>query len=95
MRNLIWSPTAQSDLAAIDDILYYEDPDFADRVAPLSVRSARFLLEWPFAGSPMGDGDQRKWPVKRTPYVLIYRPTDDAILTLRVDHERQDWSTEP
>jgi len=95
MRQLIWSPTAQADLAAIDDFLYDEDPDFADRVALSSVRSARFLLDWPFAGSQWGDGGQRKWRVKQTPYILIYRPVDDAIVILRVLHERQDWSIEP
>lgn len=94
MRELIWSPTAQADLAAIDDFLYDEDPDFADRVALSSVSSARCLLDWPFAGSSWGDGDQRKWRVKQTPYILIYRPVDDAIVILRVLHERQDWSIE-
>lgn len=91
MRRLIWSPTAQADLAAIDDQLYDEDPDFADRVALSSIRSARFLLDWPFAGSIVGEAGQRKWPVKRTPHILIYQPVGNAIHILRVYHERQDW----
>lgn len=84
MRRLIWSPTAQADLAAIDDQLYDEDPDFADRVALSSIRSARFLLI-------VGEAGQRKWPVKRTPYILIYQPVGNAIHILRVYRERQDW----
>ncbi|PXW77644.1 plasmid stabilization system protein ParE [Blastomonas natatoria] len=95
MKQLIWSPTAQADLAAVDDFLYDEDPDFADRVALSSVRSARLLLDWPFAGSPWGDGGQHKWRVKQTPYILIYRPVDDAIVILHVLHERQNWGIEP
>lgn len=91
MRRLIWSPTAQADLAVIDDQLYDEDPDFADRVALSSIRSARFLLDWPFAGSIVGEAGQRKWPVKRTLYILIYQPVGNAIHILRVYHERQDW----
>ncbi|GGB59254.1 type II toxin-antitoxin system RelE/ParE family toxin [Blastomonas aquatica] len=95
MRRLIWTPAAQKDLSAIDDQLYEEDPEFADRVVISSVRSARFLLDWPFAGPVVGEAGQRKWPIKRTPYILIYRPVDDVILVLRVYHERQDWGQDP
>lgn len=95
MRRLIWSPSAQADLAAIDDQLYDEDPDSADRVAISSVRSARFLLDWPYAGSKLGEAGRRKWPVKRTPYILVYQPVDDAIHILRGYHERQDWGQDP
>ncbi len=95
MTKVVWSPEAQADLASIDDQLFLENPDFADRVAIASVQSARFLLDWPFAGPMVGEQDYRKWRVKRTPYIFIYRPADGDVHILRVYHERQDWGIAP
>lgn len=95
MMQLIWSPRAQLDLALIDGELFLEDPDFADRVALAAVYSARFLLEWPYAGSTVGGDGRRKWPVKKTPYILVYKVMDESVHILRVYHERQDWGAVP
>ena len=95
MMQLIWSPRAQLDLQLIDDQLFAEDPDFADRVALASVYSARFLLDWPNAGSIVGDDGHRKWPIKKTPYILIYKVAGQNVHILRVYHERQDWNAAP
>ena len=94
MSELVWSSQARLDLALIDDQLYLQDPDFADRVALESVYAARFLLDWPYAGSLTGDRGHRKWPIKRTPYILIYTPDAGNIVILRVHHERQDWGAD-
>ena len=91
MRRLLWSAQAQLDLALIDDQLFVEDPDFADRVALSAVYSAHFLPNWPYGG----ENAYRKWPINKTPYILIYSPDKTDITILRVCHERQDRGVMP
>jgi plasmid stabilization system protein ParE len=37
----------------------------------------------------------REWVVSRTPYVLVYRTTADAVEILHVWHAAQDWTRDP
>lgn len=85
-----WTKPAQSDLARIDDELFERDPDFADRVGAAAIEAASFVAEWPGAGSEGGAG-RDKWPVKGTPYILLYRIRRGHLQILRVQHNRQDW----
>lgn len=50
------------------------------------------LLENPNLGSPFGAHGLRKWPVRRTPFMLIYRATADAIQIRRVVDPRSDMA---
>ena len=86
-----WTPLARADLEAIDIFYAAQDPDFATRVGRLAIGAARFLSEWPGSGALISDGAIRKWPVKGTPYILIYRVLKDRIEILRVRHNREDW----
>ncbi len=95
MRRLLWSAQAQLDLALIDDQLFVEDPDFANRVALSALYSAHFLLDRPYAGATIGENAHRKWPINKTPYILIYGPDKTDITILRVYHERQDRGVMP
>lgn len=95
MRRLLWSAQAQLDLALIDDQLFVEDPDFANRVALSAVYSARFLPDWPSAGATICENAHSKWPIKKTPYILIYSPDKTDVSILRVYHERQDRGVMP
>jgi plasmid stabilization system protein ParE len=60
------------------------------RVGRAAIAAARFLAERPEAGPALADG-ARKWRVRGTDYVLIYRPVRQGIQVLRVHHARQDW----
>ena len=86
-----WTPLARADLEAIDSFYAAEDPEFADRVGRTAIAAARFLSEWPGSGSLVSDGGIRKWPVKATPYILVYRVLKASIQILRVRHNREDW----
>ncbi|WP_373489254.1 type II toxin-antitoxin system RelE/ParE family toxin [Blastomonas sp.] len=95
MKKLVWARQAQSDLARIDDQLVVQDIDFANRVAIAAVYAANFLCDWPDAGSIINHRNDRKWPVKTTPYILIYAVDSDHVRILRVYHEQQDLRTQP
>ncbi len=38
---------------------------------------------------------ERRWPVRRTPYVLLYEPIEGAIYVLRVLDARRQWPPAP
>ncbi len=90
-----WTAPAKADLARIDNYFAQADPAFADSVGYAAIAAGRFLVQWPGAGSPIEGETSNKWPVKGTPYVLVYRPLADRIEVLRVRHEREDWANDP
>jgi toxin ParE1/3/4 len=85
-----WTLPAQADLARIDDELAEIDLDYADRVGAAAIAAARFLAEWPGAG-PEFEGGRHKWPVKKTPYILIYRIRSKRLEITRVCHVKENW----
>jgi plasmid stabilization system protein ParE len=90
MRRSHWTIEARQDLAAIDDYYFDLGPEYAMRVGRAAIAAARFLAERPEAGPALSDR-ARKWRVKGTDYVLIYRPVRQGIQVLRVHHARQNW----
>lgn len=59
----------------------------ADRIWQASQR----LTEAPHIGRPGLEPGTRHWIVQRTPYLIVYRATDERIEILRVWHGRRDW----
>ena len=90
MSRLVWAPAAQADLARIDGFNVRYDPDFADRMGRAAVSAGRFLLEFPAAGAIV-QGDDRKWKVPGTDYILVYRIIADGVEIVRAYHAREDW----
>jgi plasmid stabilization system protein ParE len=90
MRRAQWTIDARQDLAAIDDYYFDLNPEHTLRVGRAAIAAARFLAERPEAG-PSLTADARKWRVRGTDYVLIYRPVKQGIEVLRVHHARQNW----
>jgi len=37
------------------------------------------------------DTNERRWPMRRTSYLLLYEPMDDGIYVLRVLDGRRQW----
>lgn len=73
---------------------YYHDIDFAlgEALFIRIVNAPKSLLERPGLGSPTGRQGTRKWRIKRTPFLLLYRiRKDGAVEILRVRHAAQDW----
>lgn len=90
MRRSQWTIEARHDLAAIDDYYIDLNPEHATRVGRAAIAAARFLAERPEAGPILAD-DVRKWSVRGTNYVLLYRLTRTGVQVLRVYHAKQNW----
>ena len=90
MRRLDWTTKASNDLAAIDAYWWENAPDRADELLDRIVAAAEFLLG-PHAGPALDESTARKWNVRSTRYILIYRVGEDSIQILRVHHASEDW----
>jgi plasmid stabilization system protein ParE len=91
MRSVVWTAPAQADLAAIDDRYGEVAPDFADLAARAALAAGRFLAEHPAAGPLARDFGIRKWRVRGTDYILLYRIVAAGVEIIRVRHVREDW----
>ncbi len=91
MRVAIWSPEARADLAEIDTYFANLDPEFAEKIGRIAIATARYLAENPYVGPKLGNGPLRKWPVRKSPYLLLYRPAREGIEVIRVRHSAENW----
>lgn len=93
MRRLIWSHSARRDLYQIAADYGEIDPALPlillERVeeAPLA------LLDYPGLGSLTPERGLRKWPVRKTPFLLFYACVRDVVEIRRVRHAASDWRT--
>ncbi len=94
MKALRWADAAKTDLLAIAD--YYDaiDPRIGQRMLASIVDAPRLLRERPLIGPSVGLHGLRKWSVRRTPFVLLYRVTPTEIEVARVLHAAQNWTSE-
>ena len=86
MKRIAWTESAQRDLAALDS----EDTQFTDRVGRAALSAARFLSDHPRAGPVLRSGT-RKWTLRGTDFVLIYRPVGDGVQIIRLLSAYSDW----
>jgi len=91
MATLIWSTPAQIDLIDIDDFYRLEHAEVADRFGNVMIAAAEFISEHPKIGTIIDNTDFRKWTVRKTPYVLLYRPIAGGVEILRIRHMHEDW----
>ena len=90
MRQALWTPPAEADLAAIDDYGWAIDEEIADRTLGHIRLAAEFLRTVPKGGALIEQGEARKWRAANTAHVLVYRLRDETVEILRVHHDRQD-----
>jgi toxin ParE1/3/4 len=90
--NLIWSPEAVADLAALRAYIEQDDPAAAQRVALHIIRNVETLLpESPDMGRPGRVPGTRELVIPRTPYIVPYRVVGNTIQVLRVFHGARRW----
>lgn len=91
MKRVHWAAAAVADLErfrAYDEESGSGAPQvIVDRI----VLATDWLLDWPSIGRPIGDQGWRKWAVRRTAHLLIYRTVPDGIRIGRVRHVRENW----
>jgi toxin ParE1/3/4 len=88
---LVWTKPAELDLYRIADDLEARQPGSALIMLRRVYQSPTPLLEHPLIGSPTRKSGVRKWPVAKTPFILLYAPRQDVIEIRRVVHNRSDW----
>lgn len=85
-----WARVALADLAQAQDRIANDNPAAAGRIAARIHEATLKLREYPLIGRIGDDPDTREWPVRGTPYLVVYEIRDDGIEILRVWHMRRD-----
>ncbi len=90
MKQLIWSRLARQDLyhIAFDEMLLD-----ADLLISRIEKAPLILLDFPELGEQIWPVGRRKWRIKGTPFLLLYRVRTEAIEISRVRHVREDWQS--
>lgn len=92
MLRLEWATPAADELEAAQTYYHELNPMAARVLARRIVEAAMRLREQPQIGRAGFREDTREWVVARTPYVLVYRSTAQAVEILHVWHAAQDWT---
>lgn len=98
MLRLEWTTPAADELEAAQRYYHDLNPTAARMLARRIVEAAGRLRRHPHLGRAGLRAGTREWVVVRTPYVLVYRATAQAVEILHVWHGTQDWasvSTDP
>lgn len=89
-----WTPSAKADLANQFNYLAELNFDAAvvqeDRILSAVAR----LAEFPEIGRPGPFAGARELVVNKTPYLIVYRITQNEVRILRLVHGAQDWPSE-
>ncbi len=88
---IIWSDQAKSDLNEFIDHYALVDLAFAETVSTKALAAADILALHPHAGQKIRHSVMRKWPVAKTPLLLIYEVQGRSVQIVRLVHNRSDW----
>ena len=90
--NLVWSPQAVDDLAALRAFIAQDDSKAAQRIAARIVQAVETLIPAnPHIGRPGRVPGTRELVIAQTPFVAPYRVRDGTIEILRVFHGARRW----
>jgi plasmid stabilization system protein ParE len=92
LKQLIWSGPARHDLYQIASDYRQIDPALPDSLLERIEEAPLRLLDFPALGSLVGRKGIRKWPVRKTPFVLFYTIRRDVVEIRRVVAVASDWS---
>jgi plasmid stabilization system protein ParE len=86
-----WALSARDDLFQIADHYDEISVELTDHIMAVIEGAPLILLDHPFAGPPLKNVPLRKWLVRETPFLLLYRVARDRIEIARVLHTASDW----
>lgn len=95
MKRVVWTRTAINDLKQIRAYFDEVAPELAQEQMDRIILSARWLLDYPQAGSVIGTGRWRRWRARRTRYLVIYQPDERGIVVGHVRDDRSAWRLLP
>ena len=90
MTRAIWSAAALADFDDLDRFYAEFSTDHARRVGKLAVEAGKLLAENPLMG-PVVEGSLRKWTVRGTDYIILYRPGEAGVEIARLIDARHNW----
>lgn len=90
MQRLIWSPESLDDLRSIGTWLGERDANAALDILRAIRAAADRLTQYPRIGRAIED-PFRVLGIRATPYLIVYRLTDDGVDIVRVRHRRENW----
>jgi toxin ParE1/3/4 len=91
---LSWSDYAFADRNRIFDYLEAQSPKAAASIDERLESAAHRLVDFPESGRPGRVVGTRELVIRRTPFVIAYKLTQDTIVVLRVLHGAQLWPDE-
>ena len=90
---ITWTRAALFDLASARRYIAADNPEAADRQVGRVLAAVDNLRIFPELGRPGRRAGTRELLIGRTPYIVAYRLSVDAVEVLRLLHERQQWPT--
>lgn len=91
MLRLDWSVKALIDFDEAQAYIAQENSFAVQTVAERIWQASQRLADTPLIGCIGVEPETRHWGVQRTPYLIVYRVTEEAVEILRVRHGRRDW----
>lgn len=91
---LIWALQAENDLYEIADHYSVIAPGLGEAMLDRIVAASRVLPDHPRLGQSVGALGLRKWSVRRTPFILLYRVTESDVEIARIVAAASDWLEE-
>ncbi len=91
MIRIEWTESASFDLEEIADDLDFFRAGLADQIIARVHRATLPLADHPKLGPVVGRRGYRKWNVRNTPFLILYRIGGDTLFVTRVVHGSSDW----
>jgi plasmid stabilization system protein ParE len=88
-----WMPLAEQDLDAAYEYVRQDNRKAASRLMARIFRAVEMLGRYPSAGHPGRVPATREFSIAATPYLVVYRPTQQEIQILAVIHGARRWPT--
>ncbi|PHR56770.1 MAG: type II toxin-antitoxin system mRNA interferase toxin, RelE/StbE family [Robiginitomaculum sp.] len=88
---IIWAPSARADMYQIFEFIMAENPVAAVSVLDQIERSVEHLSAHPEIGRRGHVLGTRELIIPNTPYMVVYRVTNDQIEIASILHESRDW----
>ena len=86
-----WMPLAEQDLEAAYECVRQDNPQAASRLVARVFRAVEMLSRYPSAGHLGRVPATRELSIAHTPYIVVYRHTQDQIQILSVLHGARAW----
>ncbi len=86
-----WTRPAVADLRALRDYIATDNPKAARGTADRLLGAVQRLTQFPASGRPGRVPYTRELVIADTPYLIVYRVSDETVEILRVIHGARQW----